>query len=51
MVADWEAGQIRVEVNNIAASANGYEVFLFEIVPDVVKSSPGLAPERERLPG
>ncbi len=31
MVADWETGQIRVEVNNFPASANGYEVFLFEI--------------------
>ncbi len=31
VVADWETGQIRVEVNNFPASANGYEVFLFQI--------------------
>ncbi len=31
LVADWEAGQIRVEVKNFPASANGYEVFLFQI--------------------
>jgi hypothetical protein len=31
LVADWEAGQVRVEVKNFPASATGYEVFLFEI--------------------
>ena len=31
LVADWEAGQVRVEVKNFPASPNGYEVFLFEI--------------------
>ncbi len=31
LVADWEAGEIRVEVKNFPASANGYEVFLFQI--------------------
>jgi len=31
LVADWEAGQIRVEVKNFPASTNGYEVFLFQI--------------------
>ncbi len=31
LVADWETGEIRVEVKNFPASANGYEVFLFQI--------------------
>jgi len=31
LVADWEAGEIRVEVKKFPASANGYEVFLFQI--------------------
>lgn len=31
VVADWEAGQVRVEVKNFPPSKTGYEVFLFEI--------------------
>ncbi len=31
VVADWEKGQVRVEVLNFPPSAAGYEVFLFEI--------------------
>ncbi len=31
LVADWEKGQVRVEVMNFPPSAAGYEVFLFEI--------------------
>ena len=31
LVADWEKGQVRVEVKNFPDSANGYEVFLFQI--------------------
>ena len=31
LVADWEAGQVRVEVKNFPASATGYEVFLFQL--------------------
>lgn len=31
VVADWEKGQVRVEVLNFPPSATGYEVFLFEI--------------------
>ncbi len=31
VVADWEKGEVRVEVVNFPASAAGYEVFLFEI--------------------
>ena len=31
VVADWQMGQVRVEVMDLPASAKGYEVFLFEI--------------------
>ncbi len=31
VVADWENGQIRVEVSNFPPSANGYEVFLVQV--------------------
>ncbi len=31
VVADWEAGDVRVEVKGFPASDTGYEVFLFEI--------------------
>ena len=31
VVADWTAGQVRVEVMNFPASSAGYEAFLFEI--------------------
>ena len=31
VVADWEAGDVRVEVKDFPASDSGYEVFLFEI--------------------
>ena len=31
VVADWEKGQVRVEVKNFPASSVGYEAFLFEI--------------------
>lgn len=31
VVADWEKGQVRVEVKNFPSSKTGYEAFLFEI--------------------
>lgn len=38
VVADWEEGQVRVEVKNFPTSKTGYEVFLFEIdIPAYMK--------------
>lgn len=31
VVADWEKGQVRIEVQNFPVSDTGYEAFLFEI--------------------
>ena len=31
VVADWEKGEVRIEVKNFPASHKGYEAFLFEI--------------------
>lgn len=31
VVADWENGQVRVEVKNFPSSSTGYEAFMFEI--------------------
>ena len=37
VVADWENGQVRVEVKNFPSSSAGYEAFLFELdVPTYV---------------